>query len=48
MTAKAVGITGRQELECGGEAKTSVDITLAQLGPKGTAAENRTAVGWVG
>jgi hypothetical protein len=40
--ATAVGMTGAPGLRCSGGAMTSVRTTLAQLGPKGTTAENST------
>ena len=48
LVATAVGMTGAPGLQCGGEAMTSVTTTLAQLGPKGTTAEDSAGrTGWV-
>jgi hypothetical protein len=48
LVATAVGMSGAPELQCGGEVMASVTTTLAQFGPKGTAADNSTRrMGWV-
>jgi hypothetical protein len=48
LVATAVGMTGAPVLQCGGEVRTSVTTTLAQLGPQGTTGENSTGrMGWV-